>query len=338
MNDKLYKKAKEIVTTNNNYSISYLQRKLNINYNQANDLMFKINPSTILRKNTLTKKLIKKIAIIGVGGAGKTIISYINKKDIKGIELIVIDTDENIKNILQDIDIIFLLAGFGGNIGSTVTPLVAKIANKLGIIVISIVTMPFSFEGKHRIHLAKDSLIELKKCSNSIFVIENDKFLPIIDKTLSLKESFSIIDKTVSEMILNILEPLLIKSDENINLDFEDMQIVFGCKGFAAIGVAESYRENSVYNVIEQAIKFSLFYNVNILNAMNVLIIIKIHPNFIFIDIDKVLNLFDDNKSISIILSTSTDYNLALDYVKVTVVATGFEKILNIAVNNILFI
>jgi len=326
MNDKLYKKAKEIVTTNNNYSISYLQRKLKISYNQASDLMFKINPSTILRKNNLTKKSITKIAIIGVGEAGKKFISNINKKDMEGLELIVIDTDDNIKNILQNIDIIFLLAGFGGSTGSTVTPLVAKIANELGIIVISIVTMPFSFEGKQRTHFAKKRLIELQKFTNSIFVIENDKFFPFIDKTLSLKENFSIIDKIVSEMTINILEPLLIKSDENINLDFEDMQIVFGCKGFATIGVAESYRENSVYNVVEQAIKFSLFDNINILDAMNVLVIIKTHPDFIFIDIDKVLNIFDDNKNISIILSTSTDYNLALDYVKVTVVATGFER------------
>ena len=326
MNDKLYKKAKEIVTTNNNYSISYLQRKLKISYNQASDLMFKINPSTILRKNNLTKKSITKIAIIGVGEAGKKFISNINKKDMEGLELIVIDTDDNIKNILQNIDIIFLLAGFGGSTGSTVTPLVAKIANELGIIVISIVTMPFSFEGKQRTHFAKKRLIELQKFTNSIFVIENDKFFPFIDKTLSLKENFSIIDKIVSEMTINILEPLLIKSDENINLDFEDMQIVFGCKGFATIGVAESYRENSVYNVVEQAIKFSLFDNINILDAMNVLVIIKTHPDFILIDIDKVLNIFDDNKNISIILSTSTDYNLALDYVKVTVVATGFER------------
>jgi cell division protein FtsZ len=154
---------------------------------------------------------------------------------------------------------------------------------------------------------------------------------------LSLKESFLVIDKTVPEMIINILESLLIKSDENINLDFEDIQIVFGCKGFATIGVAESYRENSVYNIVEQAIKFSLFDNVNILDAMNILIIIKVHPNFIFIDIDKVLSIFDNNKGISIILSTATDYNLALDYVKVTVVATGFETIMNKAVNNILY-
>jgi len=337
MDNNVYKKAKKIVTTNKNYSISYLQRKLNISYNQARDLMIKIYPSTILKENNSIKKLIKKIAIVGVGEAGKKFISYINQKDIEVIELISIDTDENLKNILKNSDIIFLLAGFGGSTGSTITPLVAKVANKLGIIVISIVTMPFSFEGKKRVHLAKDRLIELKKFSNSIFIIENDKFLPIIDKTLSLKNSFSVIDKTVSEMILNILEPLLIKSDENINLDFEDIQMLFGCKGIATIAVSESYGDNAVYNAVEQAIKFSLFNDINILNAMNVLVIMKIHSDFVFIDIKNVLSIFDDNEDISIIFSTSIDDNLALDYVKVTVVATGFEKILNKSVNNILY-
>jgi len=333
VDDILYKKAKEIVTTSQNHSISYLQRKLNISYKQASDLMFKISPSTILRKNNPAKKLVIKIAVIGVGRAGKKFISHINQKDIEDIELILIDTDENIKNILQNIDVIFLLAGFGGSIGSTITPLVAKVANKLGIIVVSIVTLPFGFEGRKKIQLAKNGILELKKYTNSIFVIENDKFLPIIDKTLSLKESFSVIDKTVSEMILNILEPLLIKSDKNINLNFEDIQMVLECKGIAMIAVGESHGDNSVYNAVEQAIKFPLFNDVNILNAMNVLVIMKIHPDFVFMDIEKVLNIFYDNEDISIIFSTSIDDNLALDYVKVTVVATGFEKILNIAVN-----
>jgi len=337
MNKNLYKQAKEVVLSNNNYSISFLQRKLQISYNKASELMQMIQKPKVEVEIKLVKLTSKKITFIGIGKAGKKIISYINQKDIEGIELILIDTDENIKNILQNIDIVFLLAGFGGNTGSAITPLVAKVANELGIIIISTVTMPFGFEGRKRAELATEGLKELKKYTNSIFVIENDKFLPILDKTLSLKESFTVIDKMVTQMILNILEPILIKSDENINLNFEDMQIVFGCKGFATIGVAESYGDNSVYNAVELAVKFPLFNDVNILNAMNVLIIMKTHPDFVFMDIEKVLSIFDDNEDISIIFSTSIDDNLALDYVKVTVVATGFEKILNMAVNNILY-
>ncbi|MBT5935187.1 DNA translocase FtsK [Sulfurimonas sp.] len=154
-NTDLYKQAKEIIVSNNNYSVSFLQRKLQVSYNRASELM-----------QMLQKSEAKKITIIGIGGAGGNVVSFMHDKEIKGVNLISINTDakglvyakahkrlqigldltqglgtnmclslgreaaiesyEEIKTTLQGTSMVFLIAGLGGGTGSGATPVVAK--------------------------------------------------------------------------------------------------------------------------------------------------------------------------------------------------------------------
>ena len=363
-NTDLYKQAKQIVLSSNNYSISFLQRKLQISYSKASELM-----------QMIQKSKAKKITIIGIGGAGGNIISYMHDKGLKGVNLISINTDaeglvytkahkrlqigvvliqgfgtdmcpsvgkeaalesyEKIKAVLQGSGIVFLVAGLGGGTGSGATPVIAKIAKEMGIVVVSIVTKPFSFEGRKRVQIAELELTELRKYSNSLIVIPNDNLLPMIDRTLGLKESFELVDNTISELIGNISEALYSSSDSDINLSFEDLQSVFKYKGVSAIGTSEKSGENAVKEAMGEAIEFSLFDDVDISDAMCVLIILKVHPDYSYVDIEKVMDSINQNRDTSIVFTTSTDASLPLDYIKATVIATGFEKTLNLAVNNI---
>jgi cell division protein FtsZ len=263
----------------------------------------------------------KNITVIGTGGAGGNIISHLYTKEIEGIKLITINTDtntkahkiiqlsvtltqnlgtnmspslgrkvalenyEDIKTALEDTDMLFLVAGLGGGTGSGVTSVVAKIAKEMGIMVISIVTKPFSFEGKKKVQIAELGLADLKKHTDSLIVISNDDLLHSIDKTLKLREVFEIIDNTISEFISNILEALYSNSDTDINLSFEDLQSVFKYKGISAFGISEKCGENSVEKAIDEAIEFLLFDNVDISNAMCILIILKIYPDYKYISI-----------------------------------------------------
>jgi len=372
----LYKQAKEIVVSNNNYSISFLQRKLQISYNKASKLMQMSQKPEVEVERKFTKPTSKKITVIGIGGAGGNIISYMHTKEIKGVDLISINTDaeglvyakahkrlqigvvltqgfgtdmcsavgkeaalesyEKIKAVLQGTGIVFLITGLGGGTGSGATPVIAKIAKEMGIVVVSIVTKPFSFEGKKRIQVAESGLIELKKYPNFLLVISNDYFLPIIDKSLKINETFELVDKTVSELIDNILEALYSSSDTDINLSFEDLQSVFKYKGVSAIGTSQKSGKNAVEEAMEEAIEFPLFNNVDISDAMCVLIVLKVHPNYPYINIEKIIDSIDkNNRDVSIIFTTLTDFSLPLNYVKATVIATGFEKMTNTAVNNI---
>lgn len=341
MDKKSYSQAKRIVEKNPNCSISYLQRTLRIGYNRATELMEAIQPSKIKEKNTYTDTNARNIAILSIGDAGEKIVSSINNQKIKDIKLLsfkkaLIQSDNAIATSLKGINLLFLVTGLGGKTGGTVVPLIAKVAKELKIVVCSIVTMPFSFEGQKRGKLAKEGLIKLKKYTDSIFVIENNSFLQSLDKTLGLKESFEVVDKTLAQMIINILNPALNSTSNNIDLDFNDMYNVLSHKGLSAIGISGHKGKNSVVNAINSAIKFPLFKNINISDALCVLIIVRTHPEFQLSRLQETIDVVDKNEEMSIIFATSVDASLEIGYVQVTVVATGFEKMLNKAVNNVM--
>ena len=341
MDEKIYSQAKKIIERNPNCSISYLQRTLHIGYNRATELIKAIQPTKLKEKNTYTDTNARNIAILSIGDAGEKIVSSINNQKIKDIKLLslkkaLIQSDNAIATSLKDIDLLFLVTGLGGETGSTVAPLVTKIAKELKIVVCSIVTMPFSFEGQKREKLARKGLLDLKKYTDSIFVIENNSFLQALDKTLGLKESFEVVDNTIAQMIINILNPALNSTSNHIDLDFNDIYNVLSHKGLSAIGISEHKGKNSVVNAINSAIEFPLFKNINISDALCVLIIVRTHPKFQLSSMQEAIDVVDKNEETSIIFTTSVDASLEIGYVQVTVVATGFEKMLNKAVNNVM--
>ena len=87
---------------------------------------------------------------------------------------------------------VFVTAGMGGGTGTGAAPVVASIAREMGILTISIVTKPFTFEGKKRMTQAEHGIDELKASSDSLVIIPNDKLLEMAknNKNVTVKESF----------------------------------------------------------------------------------------------------------------------------------------------------
>ena len=207
-----------------------------------------------------------RIIAVGVGGGGGNMIGHMLNEGVTGIEMILINTDaqvlaensaaskiqigskltkglgagmkpnvgkesalenhEDIRVALEGADIVFISAGLGGGTGTGAAPVVAQIAKEVGALTISVVTKPFKFEGKKRLKLAEEGLEELKKESDSIVVIPNDKLLSIIDKKLGLKESFKIVDGVLSQAVSGTSGVILSSGDNDINLEilFEMMK------------------------------------------------------------------------------------------------------------------
>ena len=94
---------------------------------------------------------------------------------------------EEIKTALEYSDIVFVASGLGGGTGTGAAPIVAQAAKEIGALTISVVTMPFDFEGKKRYNLALKGLEELKKESDSIVVIPNQRLKTLIDKKAGIK-------------------------------------------------------------------------------------------------------------------------------------------------------
>ena len=309
-----------------------------------------------------------RIIVVGVGGGGGNMIGHMLKEGVSGIEMILINTDaqvlsetsgaskiqigtkltkglgagmkptvgkdsalesyDEIKSALNGADIVFISAGLGGGTGTGAAPVIAQIAKEVGALTISIVTKPFAFEGRKRLKLAEVGLEELKKESDSIVVIPNDKLLTIIDRKLGLKESFKIVDSVLAQAVSGTSGVILSSGENDINLDFADLQTVMSHKGMALMGVGEYEGDNAAYEAIKAAIESPLLDNMSINGAMGVLVHFKMHPEFPLMEISDAMNVVHESahEDAEVIFGTSTDDNIPVNYIKITIVATGFEK------------
>lgn len=309
-----------------------------------------------------------RIIAVGVGGGGGNMIGHMINEGVTGIEMMLVNTDaqvlsensaaskiqigtkltkglgagmkpevgresalenyDEIRNALEGADIVFISAGLGGGTGTGAAPVVAQIAKEIGALTISIVTKPFAFEGRKRLQLAEKGLEELKKESDSIVVIPNDKLLSIIDRKLGLKESFKIVDSVLAQAVSGTSGVILSSGENDINLDFADLQTVMSHKGMALMGVGEHQGENAAYEAIKSAIESPLLDNMSINGAMGVLVHFKMHPDFPMMELAEAMEVVHDSahEEAEVIWGTSTDASVPEDFIKITIVATGFEK------------
>jgi len=309
-----------------------------------------------------------RIIVLGIGNSGCNMLEHMSEKNIFGIDTLMIYTNaevllentsipkiqigskltkglgagmkpavgkdsaienhDEIRNALEGADIVFISTGLGGGTGTGAAPVIASIAKEIGALTISIVTIPFGFEGKKRLKIAEAGLEELKKESDSIVVIPNDKLLSIIDRKLGMKESFKIVDSVLAQAVSGTSGVILSNGDNDINLDFADLQTVMSHKGMALMGVGEHEGDNAAYEAIKAAIGSPLLDNMSINGAMGVLVHFTMHPDFPIMEINKAINVVHESagEDADIFFGTSTDESFSEDFVKITIVATGFEK------------
>ncbi len=137
-----------------------------------------------------------------------------------------LEGSESIKAILGNSDIVFIIAGLGGVIGSGAAPIVAKVAKKINALTVCVVTIPFLFEGRKRAKSARNDLEELKRESDFIIIIPNENILSTRTKNLGIKETFSLVDDLVNQEINNVIKLILLLGGNAINLDFENLKTV----------------------------------------------------------------------------------------------------------------
>ncbi|WP_331774007.1 cell division protein FtsZ [Sulfurospirillum sp. 1612] len=309
-----------------------------------------------------------KIKVIGVGGGGGNMINHMVREGIGGIDLIAANTDaqaldsslatikiqlgekktkglgagmipevgkesalesyEEIKSALENSDIVFIASGFGGGTGTGAAPIIAQAAKEMGALTVSVVTRPFMFEGKRRAKLAEIGLGELKKESDSIVVIPNDKLLSIVDKSLGIKDSFKIVDDVLSRAVSGMSLVVLSSGQSDINLDFADVQTVMSHRGMALMGVGECTGEGSAVEAIKSAIESPLLDNMSIDGALGVLVHFHISPNCPISDISDAMSIVHESadEDADVIFGTTTDEKMEDNRVKVTIVATGFDS------------
>ncbi len=232
-----------------------------------------------------------------------------------------------IKEVLSGADIVFVSAGLGGGTGTGAAPVIAQAAREVGALTVSVVTKPFRFEGKRRMRLAEAGLEQLKKESDSIIVIPNEKLLSIVDKTMGKRESFQMVDNILARAVTGISNVIISRGDDDINLDFADVQTVMSHQGLALMGVGEYKGPSAAYEAIKNAIESPLLDNMDIKGAMGVLVHFYMHPDYPILEISEAMNIVEDNADpdAHVIFGNTSDESLDIDEIRVTIVATGFE-------------
>jgi len=216
----------------------------------------------------------------------------------------------------------------GGGTGTGAAPIIAKAAKEVGALTIGVVTKPFTFEGPRRRKLAEAGTNNLKNETNSIVVIPNDKILTIIDRKVGRREAFSLVDDVLYKAVSGISNMVISYGENDINVDFNDLKTVMSHQGLALMGVGEDQGENAAFNAIKKAIESPLLDNISIDGAMGVLVHFTLHEDYPLVEMEESMNLIYDkaDEDADIIFGTTTDNSLAPDEIKVTIVATGFEK------------
>ena len=234
-----------------------------------------------------------------------------------------IENKEEIKQILQGADLVFITAGMGGGTGTGAAPIVAEVAKEMGILTIGIVTKPFLFEGKARKLRADKGTERLKDNVDDLIVVLNDNLLKTTDSKITLDQAFSIADNVLEQGITSITD--LLTSIGEVNVDFADIKTTVSYKGHAYMGIGRASGEKKVEEAVKQAIDNPLTQS-KIDGAKGVIFNVKGDESLSLIEINSAIGLINDkiSEDANVIFGTVIDNNMNGE-VAVTVIATGVE-------------
>ncbi len=236
-----------------------------------------------------------------------------------------LESIDEIKEFLGDnTQMVFITAGLGGGTGTGAAPVIASIAQSLGILTVGIVTIPFTFEGKKRRAQAEAGLEELKKYVDTLLVIGNDKLREIYGN-LKMSEAFEHADNVLTGAAKSIAE--IISLHMHINVDFNDVKTVMKDSGVAIMGSAVASGERRAIRAVEQALNSPLLNDNDISGARHVLLNIMSGSDDIDMDeFGEITDFIQESAggTAELITGYGTDPSLG-DNVSVTIIATGFK-------------
>lgn len=302
------------------------------------------------------------IKVIGVGGGGGSAINRMIENDVQGVEFVAVNTDaqvlrlskadvrlqlgkmltrglgaganpevgrqaaleseDEIREILADTDMVFITAGMGGGTGTGAAPVIARIAREMGCLTIGIVTKPFGFEGRKRASVAMQGLEELKPFVDTLIVIPNDKLLYIVEKDTPYLDAFREADNILRQGVQGITEIIAVPGV--VNVDFADIKTVMKDKGTALMGIGIASGENRAVESARAAIRSPLL-ETSINGATDAIVNITSGFNASLYEVNEIIEEIRKSSTTEINVIYGSAINTDLDdEIIVTVIATGY--------------
>lgn len=305
-----------------------------------------------------------KIKVLGIGGGGNNAVNRMITENLEGVEFVAVNTDKqalkksvaankiaigekitngfgaganveigkraadeaasDIKRALAGSDLVFITAGMGGGTGTGAAPVVAKLAQEMGILTVGVVTTPFGFEGKLKMERARSGIDELGQYVDSLVVIPNERLKMVSDTRITLINAFSQADEILLRGVQSISD--LINKAGFINIDFADIRSVLEKSGVAYMGVGRATGKDKAQTAATMAISSPLI-ETSIKGARGVIVSITASVNVGLEDVDLACTMITNecNPNASVIWGVNFDETLD-DEMKITLIAAGFDK------------
>lgn len=303
------------------------------------------------------------LKVVGVGGCGCNTVNRLIGAGLRGVDFVAINTDaqdlqrcdalsklqigatvtrglgaganpelgqkaalesrELIQNALNGAHMVFITAGMGGGTGTGASPIVAEVARATGALTIGVVTRPFAFEGRRRMHVAEQGIAALKEKLDTLITIHNDRLLKVLEKGTSAVQAFRMADDVLRQGVQGISD--LITVPGLINLDFADVRTVMADAGTALMGIGAAKGDDRAVNAARQAIASPLL-ETSIEGARGILLSISGGPDLGLFEINDAAEIITQaaDAEANVIFGAVIDDALG-DEVKITVIATGFD-------------
>ena len=235
-----------------------------------------------------------------------------------------LEDTEAILETLQGADMVFVTTGLGGGTGTGAAPIIANLAREMGALVVAVVTMPFSFEGRKRRMRAEEGLAALRQVVDTVITIPNDKLLHTVERGTPIGEAFLMADDILRQAVQGISDLITIPGE--INLDFADVKAVMSGMGMALMGTGIAEGEHRAVEAAQRAISSPLLEDASIHGARGVLINISGGDDMTLHEVSEAAEIIQQaaDPDANIIFGTVIDRGIKGE-VKVTVIATGFQ-------------
>ena len=219
----------------------------------------------------------------------------------------------------------FITAGMGGGTGTGAAPVIAEACQKLGILTVGIVTIPFDFEPRKKMRQALDGIAKMSPYLDSLLVIRNDQ-IRVIFPDSNFADSMKIADSVLASAATSIVE--IITKHGYINVDFADVYTTLKNGGRTIMNFGQASGEHRVARAIHEAMNTPLLFEYDAKNTKKVLLALYTsHTNQIIMEetreIKDFMETFDDE--IDFIWGAFYDDSLG-DEVKITLLATCSDE------------
>ena len=303
------------------------------------------------------------IKVVGVGGAGGNAVNRMMQAEVRGIELIAVNTDvqaleraaadrrlaigskvtnglgaggcpgvgakaaeessDQLFEALRDADMVFVTAGMGGGTGTGAVPVIAQIAKEAGALTVAVVTKPFTWEGFTRRANAEQGIAALKDKVDALIVIPNDRLLQIVDKKTSIDAAFRLADEILRQGIQGIAEIITVPG--LINPDFADVRTIMAGAGSALMSIGRAEGDERAVEAAKAAISSPLL-EMSVNGARGVLLSFTGGEDMSLLEVAaaaEVIGKIADQEA-NIIIGVVVDPRMEKE-IKVTLIATGFD-------------